>query len=258
MDTVLPLLWAVSREVILSRVSTSSSDAELVDSTPRRTRGRPPLPLERIIATATRILDEEGADALSMRNLAQRLDSGTATLYRHFTGRADLVAQVVDSVLGEVRVDRKAVDGMEWQQACEVWAHSLFDVFQRHPHVAPLLVEHIPTGPNAMAGRERMIALLLKAGFAPALAAQACATLARYVLGFATQLPAAGADTADEDGVWQTLDEQKFPAITSVAEHLPVPLEQEFAFGLDLVIKGLAQVKGDDDKRAPGRRTRRG
>jgi len=188
-----------------------------------------------------------------MRNLAQRLDSGTATLYRHFTGRADLVAQVVDSVLGEVHVDRKAVDGMEWQQACEVWAHSLFDVFRRHPHVAPLLVEHIPTGPNAMAGRERMIALLLEAGFTPALAAKACATLARYVLGFATQLPAAGAGTADEDEVWQTLDEQRFPAITSVAEHLPVPLEQEFAFGLDLVIKGLSQVARDGGRR----RTRR-
>jgi AcrR family transcriptional regulator len=188
-----------------------------------------------------------------MRNLAQRLDSGTATLYRHFTGRADLVAQVVDSVLGEVHVDHKAVEAMEWQQACEVWAHSLFDVFRRHPHVAPLLVEHIPTGPNAMAGRERMIALLLKAGFAPSLAAKACATLARYVLGFATQLPPAGASSTEEGEVWQTLDERRFPAITSVAEHLPIPLEQEFAFGLDLVIKGLTQVAGDGGRQ----RTRR-
>ena len=38
------------------------------------------------------IIDEEGADALSMRSLAQRLDSGTATLYRHFPNRAALIA----------------------------------------------------------------------------------------------------------------------------------------------------------------------
>lgn len=233
-------------------VGTSSSGTEQ-QAGPGRSRGRPALPLDRIIAAATQILDEEGAEALSMRNLAHRMDSGTATLYRHFTGRADMVAQVVDSVLADAHVDDEALHAMEWPQACEVLAHSLFDVFRRHPHVAPLLVEHVPTGPNAMAGRERIIALLLRAGFAPSLAAQACATLARYVLGFATQLPPAGASSADEDTAWQTLDEKSFPALTSVAEHLPVPLEQEFAFGLDLVIKGLSQVAGTD----AGRRTRR-
>jgi AcrR family transcriptional regulator len=238
MDTVLPLLWTVSRKVILSRVSNSSSGAEVEE---RRPRGRPPLPLDRIIATATRILDEEGADALSMRNLAQRLDSGTATLYRHFTGRAHLVAEVIDGVLAEAHVDDEMLRGMPWQQACEVLARSLFDVFRRHPNLAPLLVEHIPTGPNAMAQREQTIALLLESGFKPSLAAQACATVARFVLGFATQL-SAPSSTADGDEVWQTLDPQTFPATASVADHLPVPLEQEFAFGLELLINGLSQV----------------
>jgi len=199
------------------------------------------LPLDRIIATATRILDEEGADALSMRNLAQRLDSGTATLYRHFTGRAHLVAEVIDGVLAEAHVDDETLRGMPWSQACEVLAHSLFDVFRRHPNVAPLLVEQIPIGPNAMAQREQTIALLLESGFEPALAAQACATMARFVLGFATQL-SAPSSTADGDAVWQTLDPYTFPATVSVADHLPVPLEQEFAFGLELIINGLSQL----------------
>lgn len=241
MDTVLPLLRLLSRVGILGRVSTSRTSAELKQS-PRRSRGRPPVPLDRIIATAVSLLDEEGADALSMRNLAQRLDSGTATLYRHFTGRAQLVAHVIDSVLAEAHVDDDALDAVTWQQACEVLAHSLFDVFRRHPHVAPLLVERIPTGPNAMAQREQTIALLLKSGFPAPLAAQACATLARYVLGFATQLSPPDAGAADHDEVWQTLDPQAYPATVSVADHLPVPLEQEFAFGLRLLINGLSQI----------------
>ncbi|WP_411289557.1 TetR/AcrR family transcriptional regulator [Mycobacterium adipatum] len=212
-----------------------------MEQNPRRSRGRPRLPLERIIAAAVAVLDEDGADALSMRNLAQRLDSGTATLYRHFTGRADLVAQVVDSVLAEAHVDDETLAGMAWQEACEALAHSLFDVFRRHPNVAPLLVEQVPTGPNSWAQREQVIALLLKAGFAAPTAAQACATLGRYVLGFATQLapPSASASATDEDAMWQNLDPQTFPATASVASHLPVPLEQEFAFGLELLITGL-------------------
>src|SRR5689334_21438086 len=95
MDTVLPLLWWMSRIGNTGPVTTPSPSAQ-------RSRGRPPLPLDRIIATAIEIVDEEGADALSMRTLAQRLESGTATLYRHFGSRAQLVAHVVDAVLGEV------------------------------------------------------------------------------------------------------------------------------------------------------------
>jgi hypothetical protein len=59
------------------------------------------------------------------------------------------------------------------------------------------------------------------------------------------------------DEVWPTLDPQTFPAIASVADHLPVPLEQEFAFGLKLLIEGLSQVAHHDDKRAPRLRARR-
>lgn len=228
--------------VILSHMGTSRTGTEPAERSTPRTRGRPPIPLDRIITTATRILDDEGADALSMRNLAQHLDSGTATLYRHFTGRADLVARVVDGVLAEAHVDDEALEDMTWQQACETLAHKLFDVFRRHPHVAPLLVEHMPLGPNAMAQREQSIGLLLESGFKPALAAQACATLARYVLGFATQLSPPSRSTADDDEAWRTLDPGTFPSITSVAEHLPVPLEQEFAFGLELIINGLSQL----------------
>src|ERR1700745_1748683 len=55
-----------------------------------RTRGRPAIPLDRIVTTALQIVDDEGADALSMRTLAQRLDSGPPTLYRHVTGRGGI------------------------------------------------------------------------------------------------------------------------------------------------------------------------
>ncbi len=234
-------MWQVSRAVILGPVRTSTPNPEPTQQN-RRSRGRPPLPLDRIIATAVALLDEDGADALSMRNLAQRLDSGTATLYRHFTGRAELVAQVVDSVLAEAHVEDAALADMTWQDACALLARSLFDVFRRHPNVAPLLTEQIPTGPNAMIQREQSIALLLRSGFTPTVAAQACATLARYVLGFATQLPRGNSDTVDDDEVWARLDPHTLPAITRVADHLPVPLDQEFRFGLELIIAGLSQL----------------
>ena len=208
-----------------------------------RPRGRPALPLDRILVAALELVDEEGADALSMRALAQRLESGTATLYRHFASRSELVAVMVDRMLGEVDVDVRAVAALPWQQACTSVAHSMFDALGRHGNVAPLLIGHVPMGPNALAQRELVLSVLLENGFPPVVAAHAYATLARYVLGFAIQLSGSTADAGVEDAQlsarFHQLDATRYPATVAMADDLPVPLEEEFAFGLQLIIAGL-------------------
>ena len=215
----------------------------------RRSPGRPPVPLDRIVATALQIVDEEGADALSMRSLAQRLDSGTATLYRHFASRAELVARVVDRMFGEVEWDAE-LTATSWHEACRAVARAVFDTVGRHRNAAPLLIERIPLGPNAMAHRERCLAILLDNGFPPHLAARAYATLARYVLGFAIQLNAPGAperlDDARLAATFRGLDPSLFPATVTAADSLPVSLEDEFTFGLELILNGLGQLRDSD------------
>ncbi|MFJ9249635.1 TetR/AcrR family transcriptional regulator [Streptomyces sp. NPDC101776] len=213
--------------------------------------GRPPIPLERIVAAAVQIVDEEGAEALSMRTLAQRLGSGTATLYRHFDNRAALVAHVVDRLFGAVEIPADELGGMGWREACRTVVQAMFDALSRHGNVAPLLVERIPVGPNAMAVRERCIAFLLADGFPPQVAAHAYATLSRYVLGFAIQLRGphdAGQPGSDAQAttVFRAADPSLFPATAAVADWLPVPLEDEFTFGLELVLDGLSRLRDGD------------
>jgi AcrR family transcriptional regulator len=210
----------------------------------RRSPGRPPIPLDRIVMTALQIIDDEGAEALSMRTLAQRLNSGTATLYRHFTSRANLIAHVVDLVFGSVEIDPAKLSTMPWQEAAKTVAHAMFDTLRRHPNVAPLIAENALIGPNALAAREVLIAIMLDNGFPPALAARSYATLARYILGFAIQVagPSGDLDDVGLAQVFHDLDPGQFPATVKVADSLPVPLEDEFAFGLELIIDGLAQT----------------
>lgn len=205
-----------------------------------RSRGRPSLPLERILAAALELVDEQGADALSMRSLAQRLGSGTATLYRHFAGRSELVALMVDRMIGET--DLPAVASMPWQQACISLAQNMFDALSRHGNVASLLIGHVPMGPHALAQRELVLSVLLDNGFAPAVAAHAYATLSRYVLGFAIQASGsavAGAQDAELSAKFQALDPARYPATVAAADALPVPLQEEFEFGLRLVVAGM-------------------
>ncbi|MET7451602.1 TetR/AcrR family transcriptional regulator [Streptomyces sp. NPDC005574] len=217
----------------------------------RRSPGRPPVPLERIVAAAVQIVDEEGADALSMRTLAQRLGSGTATLYRHFDNRAALVAHVVDRMFGGIEVKDEELAAMGWRDACRAGVQAMFDAVSRHENVAPLLVEGIPAGPNAMAVRERCIAVLLADGFPPKVAAHAYATLSRFVLGFAIQVRGhhgaeqPGGD-AEASAVFRAADPSLYPATAAVADWMPVPLEDEFRFGLELVLDGLSRLRDGD------------
>jgi AcrR family transcriptional regulator len=238
MDTVLPLLHRLSRVAILRPVTSSHQQES------RRSPGRPAIPLDRIVTTALQIVDDDGAEALSMRTLAQALDSGTATLYRHFGSRADLIAHVVDRVFGGVELDAAKLRTMAWQEAGKTAARTMFDALRSHPNVAPLLAEDVPLGPNAMAAREGLIGILLDNGFPPELAALSYATLARYILGFAIQITGTRSDLDDArlNQVFHDLDPRTFPATISVADSLPVPLDDEFAFGLELIIDGLTHA----------------
>lgn len=210
------------------------------DAVNSRSRGRPALPLDRIVGAALELVDEEGAEALSMRSLAQRLGSGTATLYRHFANRAELVAMVVDRMLGEVVVS----DVRPWDEACISFAHSMFEALGRHGNAAPLLIGQVPMGPNAMAHREFVLRVLRDAGFPAESAARTYATLSRFILGFAMQLPGSAAaeqHDADASAAFARLDPNSYPATAAVAGYLPVSLADEFSFGLRLIVDGLAR-----------------
>ena len=194
---------------------------------------RRPLDREFILTGALDIIDTHGAEALTMRSLASHLESGTTTLYRHFTNRAALIAAVTDRVLGKVNSD--APSGT-WQQVCKFLAQQLFDTLAAHPNLAPMLIEQPPTGPGRLAGREHFLAVLLRDGFTPDTARRLYATLSHYVLGFAVQLRAHAevTPTLDISGA----DPTRFPATATTAASgaLPMTLAEEFTYGLDLIL----------------------
>ncbi|MFB1298720.1 TetR/AcrR family transcriptional regulator [Mycobacterium sp. pW049] len=202
------------------------------------------MPRERIIAAALELVDAEGADALSMRTLAQSLNSGTATLYRHFANRAQLVGEVVDLVFAEADPGALRQEGRGWRRDCAAFATAMYSALGEHPNVAQLMLEQTPLGPNAMSLRESALSVLLANGFSPELAARSYATLSRFVLGFAIQMSGRDDSRAAQDSaVFHGVEASRFPATLAVADALPVPLDEEFAFGLELIIKGLGQIR---------------
>lgn len=207
--------------------------------------GRPRLPTDSIVVAALEIIDEAGGEALSMRSLAQRLNSSTATLYRHFPNRAVLMVAVIDRILGEIDLDATVSGPGEWRGAMRMVAGEYFSALTRHPGVARLLTDHTPTGPNAMRLREVWLDAMLRNGFPLGLAVRAGALMASYVQGFAIQHTGRRATVGVDDEVLVAVvgrpDMADFPNLTAAisAGLAPVALEDEFTFGFELILDGL-------------------
>jgi AcrR family transcriptional regulator len=147
-------------------------------------RQKEQLTRERIVAEAMRLLDEEGMEALSMRNLGQRLGAGATSLYRHVASKDELIELVADEVYGEVEVPEVS-DPAEWRQATVAMAHSLREVGLRHMWMSQVLgqVGMSYLGPNVVSVTERELAVLTMAGFDQDEAARALGTISSFVIG---------------------------------------------------------------------------
>ncbi|WP_327113678.1 TetR/AcrR family transcriptional regulator [Nocardia sp. NBC_01730] len=134
-----------------------------MSAAPVSRRARPakaPLSREVIIETGLRILDRDGAAALTMRRVAQDLDTGAASLYVYVANRDDLMGAMLDHVLGTVP---ESV-GATWRDRLTVLVESTVEAMSRHEGLALVALGAIPASPNALRLVERMLVLLAEAG----------------------------------------------------------------------------------------------
>jgi hypothetical protein len=137
----------------------------------------------------------------------------------------------------------------------------LHRVLSEHPNAVPLLVTQVPIGPHGRTVRERIISTLFEFGFSPRLAARAYTALAHYVIGFAVQQQtpgAAGPEQADALGkYYRGLDPNLYPHTVAAADDLTaVPLEDEFAEGLEFLIDGIERARRREAERTRSSRSR--
>jgi AcrR family transcriptional regulator len=190
-----------------------------------------------------------------MRELARRLDTSTATLYRHVAGIEELMVHVVDRLFAELAAQEPSVAApATWQDAARRESLRFARTLSDHPNVLPLLVAQVPIGPNGLAVRERTIAAFAGFGFSPRLAARAYTTLAHYVIGFAIQQHAPGTPGPREAAAladyYRGLDPARYPCTVAAAEDLTeVPLQDEFMEGLDFIIAGIERARRGRSRR---------
>ncbi len=213
------------------------------DAGARRTRRavRPPLDRDQIVTAALRIVDEEGVDALSLRRLADALGVTAMSIYWHVKDKAELLELVGHRVLADI--DIPVPDG-DWRQQLAAVHRAMLVGLLKHPNTVEVLIGRARFGPGGLALFDRILLILLEAGFTPDAAFDAYTSLYEFCLGF---MAMAGRSPEfvemQRQGVMYmlSLPVERFPSIRTVA---PVigrrTLEQQFEIGLQIQIEGIA------------------
>ncbi|WHT16111.1 TetR/AcrR family transcriptional regulator [Crossiella sp. CA-258035] len=215
-------------------------------SEPRSRRERPAKPaLTRasITAAAVRVLRAEGLSRLTMRRLAQELDTGAASLYVYVRNTAELHAAILDELLGTVELSPRG----DWRQRLERVLTSYTELLFAYPGLAQSALVARPSGVNYLNLVETLLALLAEGDVPAGTAAWGVDLL----LQVATATAAEHSDPAAEDPAdWaalsaaiQNASPETHPRIAEAgADLLGGTPEARLSWRFQLLINGLVHT----------------
>jgi len=218
----------------------------MADDTSTTTRPRGSLTRDEIIKEALALLEQQGAGALSMRRLADRLDVAPNALYTHVRGKADLIDGLIDQVYAglTLELDRSG----DWTQQLTTLSQAIRAHLLAHPAVVPYALQQPGLGPHSLRLGEAIYNVLRPAGFSDQTVVGTVYGLLTYILGFvALEIPPAGTDpqTSDEyvRRMWAffaALPPGEFPHTVELAAQLArSSTDDQFQFGIRTFLAGL-------------------
>jgi AcrR family transcriptional regulator len=227
---------------------------------PEPTARRPRFSREQIASVALDIADADGFAAVSMRRVAAELGSGTMSLYRYISTKAELAALMDDALMGETVVPHEDLPG-DWRGALTMLAYRTRAMYLRHPWAMQALQGEggasrgAPMGPNGLRHFEQSMAALAGAPFDTRGKLDLLTIVDDYVFGHvlrASELQVhtrPEPDPAEVAAIMQFVEGQlssgRFPHLAALADDPaarsatdPGRLEQRFELGLQALIDG--------------------
>ncbi|GAA1960586.1 TetR/AcrR family transcriptional regulator C-terminal domain-containing protein [Kitasatospora viridis] len=218
--------------------------------TPPRSRrerpAKPALSLAGIVASALQVMREEGLPRVTMRRLAQELDTGPASLYVYVANTAELHAAILDELLGELDLAADAAPG-PWQDRLTGLLTRYTVLLFGHPGLAQSALVARPAGPHYLALVEAVLALLAEGGVPDERAAWGVDLLLQVATATAAEQSARDADPGSAQDLrahvaaLRGADPATHPRITALADRLFAGSpEQRLGWAFRAVIAGVA------------------
>jgi AcrR family transcriptional regulator len=211
---------------------------------------RVPLTRERVVHTAIDRADKGGLEALTMRKLGRELGVEAMALYHHFANKDDLVDGMIDLVFSEIDLPDAAED---WKTAMRQRAIAVRDALLGHRWAIGLMESRRTPGPANLRHHDAVIGTLRAGGFDIVMAAHAYSLLDSYIYGFALtklNLPFRTSEDVGEvaEAMLAPFPDGEYPYLVEIlTEHVMKPgydYGDEFEYGLDVILDGLATARG--------------
>ena len=213
---------------------------------PRSRRDRPAKPaLTRagIVAAAVESMAAEGLPKVTVRRLAQDLDTGPASLYVYFRNTAELHAAILDELLGTVPPPPA---GGDWRERLERVLTDYTVMLFQHPSLARSALVARPRGQHYLNLVESLLALLDEGAVPPAQAAWGVDLLLQFGTATAAE-QGTREESLDAEDEWDamllalhTTSAQAHPRVAALAPLL-VSGEpgQRMSWGFRMLINGI-------------------
>lgn len=215
--------------------------------------------MDDVVANAIALADEAGLEAVTMRQLAQRLGVAPMSLYTYVPGRAELLDLMLDECY--LAMPREDLSDRPWRERLTAVARENWDLYRAHPWAALVSTARPPLGPGMTAKYE------LRAFDGTGLDDVTRDAALTYLLGFVQSSARAAAEAAagrresalSEEEWWaangpllaQVLDQEKYPTAVRVGEAAGVAMNaaydpaHAYEFGLERVLDGLGVLIGN-------------
>ncbi|MFF8726575.1 TetR/AcrR family transcriptional regulator [Streptomyces sp. NPDC015171] len=197
---------------------------------PRSRRERPAKPAltrEGIVAAAVAILRAEGLRKVTMRRLAQELDTGPASLYVYVRNTDELHAAVLDELLGTI--GPAPAEG-SWRERLERVLTEYTAMLLAHPSLARSALTARPSGPHYLRLIETLLDLLRSGGVPQAQAAWGVDLLLQHATSTAAEH--AGDESPD---AWQ--------AVARALREVPAATHPHIAAGAGVLLSGSPEAR---------------
>jgi AcrR family transcriptional regulator len=204
-------------------------------------RRRAPLTRQSIVTGAIALIEREGPDALSMRRLGAWLGVQGMALYHHFSSREDLLGAIADELLAPL--DKVELTD-DWSEACRRFATTLRSVAAERSATFQLVGLQPFDSAFALQPVERLLQVLVRAGFPPHRALGIYRAIVSYARGYAlAEVTGFTVDATRQAGrrLLRGLPVDEFPILAGQAEELAaLDADDAYLMGLDAMLLGLA------------------
>ncbi|MEU3560788.1 TetR/AcrR family transcriptional regulator [Kitasatospora sp. NPDC006786] len=208
-----------------------------------------------IATVAIALADAEGADAVTMRRVAQELGLSPMALYTYVPGKAELLDLMLDTVYATMPRSTPADEG--WRSRVTAVADDNRALHRAHPWVAAVSTSRPPLGPGLMAKYEYELRAFEGTGLSDVDLDAALTHLLGFVqtcARMAADERAARQDSAMTDAQWwaanagllaRVFDPERYPvaarvgAAAGAAHGGAYSPDHAYAFGLARVLDGL-------------------